>query len=133
MAEPNAVMADPISSDGSEDSWILLDEMDEAMNDVDSIALKKIIEKSEIVDQNTLSASNEPHQIENASEAVTPIESDENAMSDLNIGSGVEIISTEISTCPSNDEQEDVDVETISTDEQEDAGSNQRYILRIHI
>lgn len=33
MAEQNGVVPDPISSDGSEESWILLDEMDEAMND----------------------------------------------------------------------------------------------------
>lgn len=33
MAEPTAIVADPISSDGSEESWILLDEMDEAMNE----------------------------------------------------------------------------------------------------
>lgn len=33
MAEQNGVVADPISSDGSEESWILLDEMDEAMNE----------------------------------------------------------------------------------------------------
>lgn len=33
MAEQNGIVADPISSDGSEESWILLDEMDEAMNE----------------------------------------------------------------------------------------------------
>lgn len=33
MAEPTAIVTDPISSDGSEESWILLDEMDEAMNE----------------------------------------------------------------------------------------------------
>lgn len=33
MAEQNVIVADPISSDGSEESWILLDEMDEAMNE----------------------------------------------------------------------------------------------------
>lgn len=37
MAEQNPIVADPISSDGSEDSWILLDEMEEAMNDVHGV------------------------------------------------------------------------------------------------
>lgn len=35
MAEQPTIVADPISSDGSEESWILLDEMDEAMNEID--------------------------------------------------------------------------------------------------
>lgn len=33
MAQPIPIVADPISSDGSEESWILLDEMDEAMRE----------------------------------------------------------------------------------------------------
>lgn len=37
MAEQPLIVADPISTDGSEDSWILLDEMDEAMNEVDGV------------------------------------------------------------------------------------------------
>lgn len=44
MAEqPTIVSSDPISSDGSEDSWILLDEMDEAMNEFGAVENEPLV------------------------------------------------------------------------------------------
>lgn len=46
MAEQPTIVADPISSDGSEDSWILLDEMEEAMNEIDGVANESLVEEA---------------------------------------------------------------------------------------
>lgn len=56
MAEqPITIVADPISSDGSEDSWILLDEMDEAMSDIDDVVNEASVEASPATTQPEIS------------------------------------------------------------------------------
>lgn len=44
MAEQPTIITDPISSDGSEESWVLLDELDEAINDIENVGHETPIE-----------------------------------------------------------------------------------------
>lgn len=99
MTEPKAIVADP-ASDGSEESWILLDEMDEAMNeDYESSPNNSTEEKG---DQSTSTETwNEPNFGEVAKGVITATEENTDH-------SNVEAISSEeIDVCPSNDEDDD--------------------------
>lgn len=108
MAEPVPIIADPISSDGSEESWILLDEMDEAMNE----EVNSSQNLTEVIEQQATSTEpmHEANEIEVANEAV--------AMSEVNAAdypSNVETIRSDRldDDCPSigrfNYEDEDDD------------------------
>lgn len=101
MAEPVPIKADPISSDGSEESWILLDEMDEAMNEeLHSSPTSSEVQEDQTTSSDTLHEANE---IEVANEAVAMPPSDET----VDYPSNVDTMSSEaISACPSNDEDD---------------------------
>lgn len=59
MAEQKPILADPASSDGSEDSWILLDEMDEAMNEIDGVLNHTSTEHDESTDEHLVLSTSE--------------------------------------------------------------------------
>lgn len=101
MAEPVSIKADPISSDGSEESWILLDEMDEAMNEeLNSPQISSEVPEDQASSTDTLHEVNE---IEVATEAVVMPSSGVT----VDYPSNVDTMSSEaISACPSNDEDD---------------------------
>lgn len=118
MTEKTAIVADPISSDGSEESWILLDEMDAAMNEdvhsphhptdgdeVDQSASTDTITESNPIEEDVAVAND----VKSAEKADTANE--ESVYSDL-IPTVIETAedatnSEAISACPSEDEEVD--------------------------
>lgn len=121
MAQPIPIVADPISSDGSEESWILLDEMDEAMREEFNGALNLNETKN---DEITGPATSEVALVEEASspEIEMVIENDGSGNDDVDshpiltneepsvdYPSNIETMSSAeaISACPSNDDDDD--------------------------
>ncbi|XP_055312735.1 uncharacterized protein LOC129574562 [Sitodiplosis mosellana] len=108
MAEKNGIVADPISSDGSEESWILLDEMDEAMNEefntTPAERESKIADDSadQTTSTETLTQSNH---VEVAEEEIPTIVTEEI----VDDASNLEPISSEAFQSNDEDEEEDVD------------------------
>lgn len=104
MAEQPLIVADPISSDGSEDSWILLDEMDEAMNEIDGVVNESSIEAAPETTVPEISIET----AEVATETYQPLKIEEiHDNDDVNgndFESKIETISSDlIDTCPSDD------------------------------
>lgn len=115
MAQPVPIVADPISSDGSEESWILLDEMDEAMRE-EFIADQNVGEINN--DQATITPSESTLMSESSSPEIEVIASNDGdgpSLADdepsVDYPSNVETISSAeaVSACPSNDDDEDED------------------------
>lgn len=101
MAEINSVIADPISSDGSEESWILLDEMDEAMKEEFSTSKMSEVDQGNTVTGSTSTGTKtQSSVIEMAREPVPEI-----CVTEDDDPSNIETIGSEI--CPSNDEDDD--------------------------
>lgn len=104
MAEPVPIIADPISSDGSEESWILLDEMDEAMNE--EFNLSQYPTEGQPVHITSADVLNDSNPVEVTAEEAVEMSTEET----VDYPSSVETLSSEpISLCPSNDDDEDVD------------------------
>lgn len=116
MTEKTAIIADPISSDGSEESWILLDEMDEAMNEDIHASRHLTDEQSDEVDQSSSTETiTEPNSVEVAVAENTEIAKatdDEQRCTDgietAEDATNIETNSEPISACPSEDEDVDV-------------------------
>lgn len=111
MAEPKAIIADPISSDGSEESWILLDEMDEAMNEEFNMSQVSSADQSDSIDQTisteTLTDENlieEANIVEDANE-ITPSMVEEIINEPLTLAT----ISSEALSLSNDEEDEDID------------------------
>lgn len=105
MAEPVPIIADPISSDGSEESWILLDEMDEAMNE-EFISSQQPIEGQPLHITST-DVANDLSPVEEAVE----VSAEEN----MDYPSNVETLSSDpISLCSSNDDNDNEDDDDIN-------------------
>lgn len=115
MAEQPVIVTDPNSSDGSEESWILLDEMDEAMNEVDVAVDRSTTETDKISVAITPVISVESPPIEAAVEALQTsdveniIDNDIEPKIDRNENSSTKLIET----CPSDD-CDNSDVEHVS-------------------
>lgn len=108
MAEPTAITADPISSDGSEESWILLDEMDEAMNEEFNSSETANDDHTDSVDQTTSTETVIASKDTAAIQPIIPKVEIEEAVEET-IGY-IETISTEAETNSvslSNDEDDD--------------------------
>lgn len=102
MAEQNEIVADPISSDGSGESWILLDEMDEAMNEEFNISQASTESQSDSVDKSTSFETLTQSNLGMVDEAVPTISVTEDIVKgDSNVGT----IPSEV--CSSNDEDDD--------------------------
>lgn len=141
MSQPTPIIADPISSDGSEESWILLDEMDEAMREDecngdahrhDTKSDENTITSSEPVAIVSVSSSSDIEIVEKdendggdsneASHSPVTVTAEEALLVDYPSISNVETMSSceAISTCPSNAADDD--------DEVNDAEHLRRYL-----
>lgn len=115
MTEKTAIVADPISSDGSEESWILLDEMDAAMNE-DVHSPHHPTDDDEVDQSASTDTITESNPIEEVADNVKSAEkadtaNEESVYSDL-IPTVIETAedatnSEAISACPSEDEEVD--------------------------
>lgn len=108
MAEQNGIVADPISSDGSEESWILLDEMDEAMNEEFNTSPVEGESKSadDLADQSTSTETlTQSSHVEVARDAIPTIVTEDAVDADDTLN--LEPISSE--AFQSNDEEEEDD------------------------
>lgn len=115
MTEKTAIVADPISSDGSEESWILLDEMDAAMNE-DVHSPHRPTDDDEVDQSASIHTITESNPIEEVADNVKSAEkadtaNEESVYSDL-IPTVIETAedatnSEAISACPSEDEEVD--------------------------
>lgn len=116
MSQPIPIVADPISSDGSEESWILLDEMDEAMREEFNGASNL----SEMKNDEITATSSVAAIVEESSspeiEMVTENDDDDddgavlaNEEPSVDYPSNIETMSSAeaISACPSNDDDDD--------------------------
>lgn len=124
MSQPIPIVADPISSDGSEESWILLDEMDEAMREEFNGASNL----SEMKNEETTATSSEAAIVDESSspEIDMVTENDEPDGDDDDDDGGPVLVNQEepsvdypsnietmssaaeaISACPSNDDDDD--------------------------
>lgn len=118
MAQPIPIVADPISSDSSEESWILLDEMDEAMREEYNGASNL----SEMKNDETVATTSEAATVNESSSPEIEMVAENDGNDDENDGpilandepsvdypSNVETISSAeaISACPSNDDDDD--------------------------
>lgn len=120
MSQPVPIVADPISSDGSEESWILLDEMDEAMREEFNGASNL----SEIKNEEITATASEAAIVDESSspeiEMVTENDGDDDDDDDggpvlaseepsVDYPSNIETMSSAeaISACPSNDDDDD--------------------------
>lgn len=103
MAEINSVVADPISSDGSEESWILLEEMDEAMREEFSTSrVSEVDQGNPVTGSTSTDTMTQSSVIEMAREPVPEICVTEDIIDDP---PNIETIGSEV--CPSNDEDDD--------------------------
>ncbi|XP_031638367.1 uncharacterized protein LOC116350651 isoform X2 [Contarinia nasturtii] len=100
MAEKNGIVVDPISSDGSEESWILLDEMDEAMKEEYNSNSANEYQSDSVDSTETLSQSNA---VEVGNEAVPTISVTDDT---------VDGTSNTEEVCPSNEEDDENDDDT---------------------
>lgn len=118
MAQPIPIVADPISSDGSEESWILLDEMDEAMREEYNGAsnLNETNNDETDVTSSAATMANESGspEIGMIAENYDNIDEDDGPMiaeeePSVDYPSNVETMSSveAISACPSNDDDDD--------------------------
>lgn len=115
MTEKTAIVADPISSDGSEESWILLDEMDAAMNE-DVHSPHRPTDEDEVDQSASTDTITESNPIEEVADNVKSAEkadtaNEESVYSEL-IPTVIETAedatnSEAISACPSEDEEVD--------------------------
>lgn len=118
MSQPIPIVADPISSDGSEESWILLDEMDEAMRE----EFNEASNSNEIKNDKIATPSEAAICEESSSpeiEMVTENDADDddddggpvlaNGDPSVDYPSNIETMSSAeaISACPSNDDDDD--------------------------
>lgn len=103
MAEQPAIVADPISSEGSEDSWIFLDEMDDAMNETDGVVNEPSVETAAAATMPEISIES----AEVATETYQPPRIEEvydDDVDGIDFESKIETISSDlIDTCPSDD------------------------------
>lgn len=109
MTEKTAISVDPILSDGSEESWILLDEMDEAMNEDFNAAHHSTDENDAADHSNTSTEENvQPKLIETeAGDAEITEKEDAATIETAEDAANIETNSEAISACPSEDEEID--------------------------
>lgn len=108
MSEPVPIAADPISSDGSEESWILLDEMDEAMNEEFSMSPTSSDEQSEPI---TINEAASPVEAVKEPEQQQPAPVDETV---VDYPSTVETLSSEAISANEEDDDNDDDDDNIN-------------------
>lgn len=125
MAQPIPIVADPISSDGSEESWILLDEMDEAMREEDrntdpTLNVSKNVEnatESSDVSAEEITLSSPEIEMIDENDGGTGIEDNHDLAvpadeePSVDYPSNVETMSSceALSACPSNNDDDGVD------------------------
>lgn len=123
MAQPIPIVADPVSSDGSEESWILLDEMDEAMREEYNDASNLNVTKNDEIDAGAPSTADMVNESSSLEVGKIATENDGNDNDDddddvpivaeeepsVDYPSNVDTMSSveAISACPSNDDDDD--------------------------
>lgn len=145
MSQPIPIVADPVSSDGSEESWILLDEMDEAMreefngasnlNEIknDDVTTATSSEEVALVDESSspeIEMVNENYENDDDDVDGPIVANDEPS---VDYPSNIETMSSAeaISACPSNEEDDDDDVNDVEHLRRLDAYTCFNFVLSV--